>query len=772
MSDPRPPSPLDRADLARALFEESGDALFLLDPEADALLDANPAAQRLTVLSLGELLRRSVADLFRPESPGGLGPLTHALRPGGAPLPEPDAFLLCTRAAGAWVPVSLAVTRLPVAPRPLALVAAHDRREQRAMLEALRASQARLEQILETTAEGIVVTDGDARIRLVNPAAAHIFGRDRAGLLGRPWGEVVEQWTYADGRPVAPEERSDERVLRRGEAEVGLTRLLVRPDGAHTLILGNSVPLLDPAGRVAGMVASFRDVTEQVRAQEELAGHHALLRAVLNSIPDLIARKDAAGVYRGGNTAFAEFLGRDAADVVGRTDADLFPPELAAALEAADRRVLAGGPPERLEVWAAARDGRRVLFETLRAPLVGPGGRPFGLIGISRDITQRRQIEEQLRQTGTLEAVGQLAGGVAHDFNNLLTAVLGHLALAQEQLPADHPARELVAGGEQAAWRAADLTRQLLGFARRHALRLEPTDPAACVAETVALLRRTIDPRIAIDVRTDPPPGPVLADAGQIGQVLLNLCLNARDAMPEGGTLTLEAADVTVDEAHAGRHVAARPGAYVRLRVADTGAGIPPEVRERIFEPFFTTKGPGQGTGLGLAVVHGIVEQHRGWVEVASEPGRGSRFDVYLPRSPRPTPPPAPAPAAAPARGTETVLLADDEPMIRTLGRAILEPRGYRVLLAADGQEAVDVFRREQGHIDLVILDLTMPRLSGRDACRELARLDPNVRVLLSSGYAADQAGALGEAGVRGFVGKPYRPADLTAAVRAALDAK
>jgi PAS domain S-box-containing protein len=889
----RTPLPTDRADLARALFEQSGDALLLFDPQTDHVLDANPAAQQLSGFARGELLALSAADLFRHAADGATRQ-RHALRHADGYPHGLDGFLLRTRVGG-WVPVSLTVTRLAAHPRPLGLVTARTDRWQAD--EALWAGREQLAQVLEAVADGVLFVDHASVIRLANGAAERILGSPRADLLGRTWADFAAEWTHMGGGPVAREERSDVRVLGHGEDVFGLTRQRVRPDGSRTVLRGNSIPLRDARGRVAGMVATFRDVTEQLaaaealagseerfrtlvekssdvvtlvdaagviryttpsaervtgrppgevigrsafdlahpdevdrlrgqlaqslaepdrdhafqcrylhadgswrhvegvvrnrladpviravvvnfrdvtdrhRAEEALAGQHALLRSILNSIPDLIARKDAAGAYRGCNAAFAAFLGLAQEAVVGRSDGDLFPPEPAVALAAADARVLAGGPAERLELRLTAADGRPALLETLRVPLAGSDGRPAGLLGISRDITQRRQLEEQLRQAGKLEAVGQLAGGVAHDFNNLLTAVLGNLSLVQKMLPADHPARDLLAASDKAAWRAAELTRQLLGFARRATVRLEPVDVNAAVAETVALLRRAIDPRIVLDGRPAPDLDTVLADLGQIGQVLMNLCLNARDAMPDGGTLTLETANAAVTVDHARRHVDARPGAFVRLTVTDTGAGIPPAARARVFEPFFTTKGIGRGTGLGLAMVHGIVRQHDGWVEVESEVGRGTRFDVYLPRSGRPAVAPLP-PAPPPDGGTETVLLADDEPMLRTLGKAILEAQGYRVLVAADGQEAVEAYRREAGRIDLVILDLSMPRLSGRDACRQLVALDPAVRVLLSSGYAADQAASVQEAGVRGFVGKPYRPAGLAAAVRAALDAK
>ena len=317
--------------------------------------------------------------------------------------------------------------------------------------------------------------------------------------------------------------------------------------------------------------------------------------------------------------------------------------------------MLADGNTRRDEEWLDFPDGRQILVENLQTPFFGPDGQVLGLIGICRDITERKRLEEQLRQAQKMEAVGQLAGGVAHDFNNLLTAILGNVSLLLSSKPATDPDHELLAATEQAAQRATDLTRQLLGFSRQTMLRLEPTDLNAAIQEIVAILRRTIDPRITVDVQTAPELWSVQADPGQINQVLMNLCINARDAMPQGGILRLETANVILDDSSSRLHLEARPGAFVRLRVRDTGQGIPPDVRPRIFEPFFTTKGPGKGTGLGLAMVYGIVKQHRGWIECDSEVGQGTYFDMYLPqfqdaRRPADRPRPATAWPAAPKR--------------------------------------------------------------------------------------------------------------------------
>jgi CheY-like chemotaxis protein len=376
---------------------------------------------------------------------------------------------------------------------------------------------------------------------------------------------------------------------------------------------------------------------------------------------------------------------------------------------------------------------------------------------------------------------------VAHDFNNLLTAVLGNLSLLRAGLPAGEPARALVETAELAAWRAADLTRQLLGFSRRTVLRVEPTSANQTVEEVVAIVGRTIDPRIRLEVRKAPDLWMVQADPAQLSQVLMNLCLNARDALlplledgpeaaspvaPSGGrparAIVLETANVGLDEGDVREHPEGRAGEFVRLRVCDTGTGIAPEVLPRIFEPFFSTKGPGKGSGLGLAMVFGIVQQHQGWVECHSAVGRGTCLDIYLPRYAGPV---AAAVVAAPpgsAEGNETILVADDESLLRGLARAILERQGYKVLLAGDGVEAVETYRRQRS--DLVVLDLTMPRLSGREALRQLRAIDPNVRVLFASGYTAEHLHAEEQALALGFVKKPYRPEDLAYAVRTALD--
>jgi CheY-like chemotaxis protein len=340
----------------------------------------------------------------------------------------------------------------------------------------------------------------------------------------------------------------------------------------------------------------------------------------------------------------------------------------------------------------------------------------------------------------------------------------------QSRIPALSQEVSMLEVAEKAALRAAELTRQLLGFSRRTMLRTEPIGLNLAIEDTVRILQRTIDPRINVAIRPAPDLWTVRADPSQVNQVLMNLCLNARDAMPHGGQLILETENIVLSEHEARLRMSARAGEFVRLRVQDTGIGMTAETQAHIFEPFFTTKEPGKGTGLGLAMVFGIVQQHQGWIDCSSEIRHGACFDIYLPRydhEVRVLPMPS---STVPVRGRERLLIVDDEAMIRNLTRDILQNFGYQVMLAEDGQQALEIYSGHSDGIDLVLLDLTMPRMSGRDALKKMILVNPKVRALLSSGYSAEPSLLSEYPQVLGFVNKPYRPEDLARAVRAALD--
>jgi nitrogen-specific signal transduction histidine kinase len=394
-----------------------------------------------------------------------------------------------------------------------------------------------------------------------------------------------------------------------------------------------------------------------------------------------------------------------------------------------------------------------------------------GVVINSRDISERRQLEEQLRQSQKMEAVGRLAGGVAHDFNNLLTAISGYSELMLRRLRQGDPLRHNAEEINKAGNRAASLTSQLLAFSRKQVLQPKVLDLNIVVADMDKMLRRLIGEHIELVTILEPQLWSIRADPGQLQQVILNLAVNARDAMPEVGRLTIETSNIELDDENARWHVGVRPGRYVMLAVNDTGFGMDSQTRERVFEPFFTTKEVGKGTGLGLATVYGIVKQSGGYVWVYSEPGRGTTFKVYLPR--------VDAPAEAVARpretgtlvGTETILLAEDDETLRPLAKGLLEKLGYRVLDAENAERALALAAAHGGPIHLLVADVVMPGASGRELARRLAQTRPDTKVLYISGYTDDAIVHHGmlEPGLH-FLQKPFTPAALARKVRDVLD--
>jgi signal transduction histidine kinase/ActR/RegA family two-component response regulator len=392
----------------------------------------------------------------------------------------------------------------------------------------------------------------------------------------------------------------------------------------------------------------------------------------------------------------------------------------------------------------------------------------------ARDVTEQRRTEQQLIRAQRLEAVGQLAGGLAHDFNNLLMVILSHAEFASDRLDDSDPIQQDLEQVRIAGQRAATLTRQLLAFSRKQPLEPRVTNVNHVVEGLENMLRRLLGQHISIDVRTASDLGNVMADPAQLEQVIMNLAVNARDAMPEGGKLTIETANLDLDETQVEQHVSVEPGPYVRLSVADNGMGMTAETRSRIFEPFFTTKGKDHGTGLGLSMVYGIVKQSRGSICVHSEPSQGAKFVIYLPRVGAPADPATPdlptRPATA-AAGNETILIVEDEDGVRRVAERMLHPRGYRVLAAANGTEALRQCDEHSGQIDLLLTDVVMPEMSGRELAARLAKLSPGLKVLFMSGYADDTIVRqdMLNPGSR-FLGKPFSREDLLRKVRQVLD--
>jgi PAS domain S-box-containing protein len=533
---------------------------------------------------------------------------------------------------------------------------------------------------------------------------------------------------------------------------------------------GASLPAGDPlAGafpELRAMGADYRRLAEAVReSRAALAAQEADLRATLDSIGDGVITTDAAGLVLAMNPMAERITGLPAAEGLGRPLAEVFAPggELALAQGGLVAAVLARGaaftPADPIPLRARGGQERWVMASA--APVRRPGGEAAGVVAVFRDVTVQRALEDQVRQAQKVEAIGQLAGGVAHDFNNMLTPVLAYAQLIREAPEASEEVRSHAEVVVETATRAAALTRQLLAFSRKGAKSRRTVAPGKLVEETAALLRRTLDR--SIDVQLDlQAAGALHGDAALVQNALLNLSLNARDAMPRGGVLRLASRDVLLaaeDCLLPGFQL--RPGPHLELSVADTGTGIPPEVLARIFEPFFTTKEAGQGTGLGLAAVHGTMTEHGGAVLVHSIPGRGTTFRLLFPAVAAAAPTAAPEPPRARRPRQGCALVVEDEARIRQLVVREIGALGFQVVEACDGEEALAALARPQTY-DVAILDLVLPRLAGRQVFLALRAQRPDVPVLLTSGFARDDrlSDLLQEPAV-GFLEKPWRPSEL-----------
>jgi two-component system, cell cycle sensor histidine kinase and response regulator CckA len=628
--------------------------------------------------------------------------------------------------------------------------------------QVLRESEERYRLLFEHNPNPMWVYDLETLAFLaVNNAAIQHYGYSREEFLAM---------TIKDIRPPEDIPALIERVAQvpQGFGVAGIWRHRKR-DGTiiDVDITGHTVTF----GWRSAELILVRDVTDHKRAEEAIRASEERFQVFMNNSPAVAFMKDEGGRYLYVNEPFARCFAVPAAEWLGKRDDDMWPQDVAKQLRENDLAVLAGEHVVELEEVVPTPDGKPHYWLVFKFPFRDSSGHKV-LAGMAIDTTDRKRLEVQLRQAQKMEAIGQLAGGIAHDFNNLLTVISGYSELLQHHLSHDEPLRKQAEQIKIAGDRATALTRQLLAFSRQQVLRPVVLDLNVVVTNLLQMLPRLIGEHIQLKTALDSQPTFVKTDPGQVEQVLLNLAINARDAMPDGGTLTIETSNVALDEAACQRIGTISPGPFVQLTVHDTGCGMDAATQTRIFEPFFTTKDVGKGTGLGLATVYGIVTQSQGAISVNSAPGRGASLAVYFPTSEVNEEPTDDGMTSTQSQvGWETVLVVEDQQSVRGFVRNLLMLNGYHVLEAADGPEAMNICRQHHGEIQLVVTDLVMPGMSGRELAERIAKEQPEVKVLYMSGYTDDSVvhAGVAQAGMA-FLQKPFSPTTFTHKVREVLD--
>ena len=633
--------------------------------------------------------------------------------------------------------------------------------------KALAESENRYRMLFEHAAEGIVVVNiNSGKIMYANPAICKLLGYSEKELTNM----VV--------RDIHPKEKlravlNNFKTMTQGEKRLAQNIPCVRKDGSIIYVNINSAQVeIDGIGCIVGF---FQDITQRVNTEAALRESEERYRNILTSIEEGYFEVDLAGNFTFFNDAVCNIFGYHPDELMGMNNRQYTRPQTAKKMLMTFNKVYRTGKSARVTNYEIiTKTGSKKILEVSASLIKDAANIPIGFRGLLRDATQRikgekekKRIASQIQQAQKMEAIGTLAGGIAHDFNNLLMGFQGNISLMLLDLDEDHPYCEYLKNMESYVIRGSELTRQILGFARRGKFQVKTTNLNDLLEKSANMFSRT-KKEISIHKKFQEDLWPVEVDRGQFEQVLLNLFVNSWQAMPGGGNLYLETQNVQLEENYEKPYEIV-PGPYVRISVADTGIGMDKEIQQRIFEPFFTTKAVGRGTGLGLASAYGIIKNHNGIIDVYSEISHGTSFKIYLPASEK-TVGMEKLLAEELMKGTETILLVDDEEMVVDIGKEILEKLGYTVIPASGGSEATDKFRQHKNRIDLVILDMIMPDMSGSETFDNLKKINPDIKVLLSSGYSIDgQASEILNRGCNGFVQKPFNLKQISSKIREIL---
>ena len=746
------------------LSKYANDIILLIDPNG-AIIEANDRAIAAYGYTRDELLGLTVRDLRPADTKSDIAPQMKLIQ-------EKNGFVFETRHLrkdGTSFPVEVSSRVIEIDGKRFFQSVIRDVSERKNSEHALKQSEKFLQAIIDTEPDCIMLLAKDGTLQMMN----------RAGLA------MIEAGSFdrVQGRPVLPlivpeyREAFMNVIAEAFQGRSGLLEFeLIGIKGRRLWLETRTVPLLNDRNEITAMLGVTRDITEQKRAKTALIDSEKRFKRLVESVTDYIY---TVKVEKGRGVATVH--GPGCVTVTGysseeyQADPDLwyrmiFEEDRNAILQKTND-ILSGSPVAPFEHRIIHKDGTIRWVKNTPVPRFDKEGRLVDYDGLITDITPLKHLEAQLRQAQKMEAIGQLAGGVAHDFNNILTAIIGYGNLIQMKLPAGDTVRPFVSQILASAERAAQLTHSLLAFSRKQVIDLRNVNLNAIIQRVNSLLLKLIGEEIEFKTELCDRDLTVLADSVQMEQVLMNLVVNARDAVQDHGRITIETSVFELSEEFIRTHAYGEPGSYALVTVSDTGEGMEETTRRRIFEPFFTTKEVGKGTGLGLSMVYGIVKQHKGYITVSSEPGKGAVFSIYLPLVAGTAPEAEKKAPAIELRGGETVLLAEDDQVVRNLTKMVLENFGYRVIEAVDGEDAVNKFNEQSAAVDLLVFDIIMPKKNGKDAYLEIKQKRPDIKVLFTSGYTADiihQKGILDPDMV--FILKPISPTMFLEKVREVLD--
>ena len=744
---------------ARLIFNTVPDSITITRVEDGRYLQVNDHFCRLTGFSLAETIGRTVSDLNVFVHAQDRERFILELREKG----EVNDFEIQYRKKdGSLFTALLSARPFQYAGEDCLIAVVTDITARKHTEDALKKSETQQRLLVESMREGFGVLNEGNEVTYINKRFCDLMGYRPEEMIGH----LVTEFVDPENLKILKEQGIQRRKGEKGSYEVAWTR----KDGNPVYSLLSPEPVFDAQGNYKGSFAVITDISERKLMEEALRKSEEQYRLLVeNANEGILVLQD--GLITFANPAAARIVHSSRQDLQSRSFIDYVHPEDREKVSNHYQNRMSGEPsPRQYTMRLVDFQGDTVWIEA-NTIAISWEGRPAVLV-FSTDISEKKQLELQFLQAQKMEAVGRLAGGVAHDFNNLLTSILGHSDLMRMRLRPGDPLVGDIGEIVKAANRATDLTRQLLAFSRKQIMQPKILNLNAIISDMKKMLMRLIGEDITLETLLSPDLGRVLVDPGQIDQVIMNLVVNARDAMPKGGTLTIETGNALLDEVQVRRYIGARPGAYVLLSVKDSGLGMSEELQSHIFEPFFTTKELGKGTGLGLSTVYGIVKQSNGYIWVDSRPGQGTEFKIFLPRQEgEAESDQKPERGKVSLRGEETILLAEDNELVRGLTRSVLEHFGYQVLETKDGEEAGRMSKGYEGPIHLLLTDVVMPGISGRVLAEQLQHSRPGIKILFMSGYSEEAVLLQGmqKLGAH-FLQKPFTPEELGLRVREILD--